>query len=153
MFDTTTITLAQETTGDLTGAVGALSATGIALVLMITLVYGVIGKGKRKLATGPAQVVGIFAELAFLRAGSFWQDIGSAFQSIPVGIAGNQELGAPGVATVCLVLVVLSAFARIVPASAAFLGLLMGGAFEAADGSIWQAIVSIFSVPFGLLGA
>ncbi|ONK13290.1 hypothetical protein [Streptomyces sp. MP131-18] len=139
--------------GDLTEAVGAISASGIALILVITLIYGVIGKGRRRLASGPAQAIGIFAELAFLRANSFWRDIGEAIQSIPTGISTNAELGNPGMATVCAVLIVLSLFARLVPASGALIGLLMGAAFEASDGSIWQAIVSIFSVPFGLLGA
>lgn len=139
--------------GDLTTAVGAMSAAGIALVLVAVLTYGVIGKGKRRLATGPAQIVGIFAELAFLRAGTFWSDVGTAIQAVPTGLAGNQALGAPGITTVCLLLIVLSAFARLVPASAAVLGLLMGGAFAAADGSIWQAVVAVFSVPFSLLGA
>jgi hypothetical protein len=139
--------------GDLTTAVGGVSATGIALVLVAVLVYGVIGKGKRKLAAGPAQAVGIFAELAFLRSEGLWLNIGAAVQTIPAGLADNAQLGAPGMAVVCLLLIVLSLFARIVPATGAVLGLLMGAAFAAADGSIWQAIVAIFSVPFGLLGA
>jgi hypothetical protein len=139
--------------GDLTTAVGGVSATGIALVLVVVLVYGVIGKGKRKLASGPAQMIGIFAELAFLRSQGLWQDIGAAVQTIPAGLADNAQLGSPGMAVVCLLLIVFALFARIVPATGAVLGLLMGAAFDAADGSIWQAIVALFSIPFGLLGA
>lgn len=139
--------------GDLTTAVGHVSATGIAIVLVLVLVLGVIGKGRRRLACGPAQVVGIFAELAFLRAEDPWRGLGSAVQSVPAGLADNPQLGAPGMAVVCVILVVLSLFARLVPASAAILGLFMGAAFDAADGAIWQVIVAIFTIPFGLLGA
>lgn len=150
MSHTTAITVAA---GDLSTAVGPISATGLALLTGTMLVLGVVGKGKKKLASGPAQLVGIFAELAFLRSGTPFNDIGAAFQSIPQGLADSPQLGAPGMAAVCLLLIVLSLFARIVPVSGALLGLMLGGAFDAADGSIWQALVSILTIPFGLLGA
>lgn len=150
MPETTAITLAA---GDLSTAVGPLSATALALVTSVVLVLGVVGKGKKKLASGPAQLVGLFAELAFLRAGSFWHDVGGAFQSIPQGLANSTELGAPGMGAICLLFIVLSLFARIVPVTGALLGLMLGGAFQAADGSIWHALVSILTIPFGLLGA
>jgi len=139
--------------GDLSNAVGPISATALALLTGTMLVLGVVGKGKRKLASGPAQLVGVIAELAFLRSGTPFHDIGTAFQSIPQGIAGSPQLGTPGLAAVCLLLIVLSLFARIVPVSGALLGLMFGGAADAADGSIWHALVSFLTLPFGLLGA
>ncbi|MFE9764753.1 hypothetical protein ACPYPG_07015 [Streptomyces sp. FR-108] len=150
MSHTTAVTLAA---GDLSQAVGPISATGLALLTGTMLVLGVVGKGKKKLASGPAQLVGMLTELAFLRSGAPFHDIGTAFQSIPQGIAETPGLGAPGLGAVCLLLIVLSLFARIVPVSGALLGLMLGGAFDAADGSIWHAIVSILTIPFGLLGA
>ncbi|MFD7954356.1 hypothetical protein ACFV4X_12760 [Streptomyces ardesiacus] len=138
--------------GSLSGAVGGISAGGVSLVLIIVMVYGVIGKGKKKLASGPAQIVGIFGELAFLRSTGFTRNIGDAFHSVVAGLAENPALGNIGMTGVALVLIALSLFARIVPASGVFLGMLMGAAFQAADGSIWQAIVQIFSIPFQMMG-
>jgi hypothetical protein len=139
--------------GDLSGAIGAVPATGIALILVVVLVLGVVGKGKKKLASGPAQVWGIVAELAFLRSGAPFHDLGVAVQAVPEALAGNAALGSPGMTTICLLFVVLSSFARLVPATGALLGLLTGAAFAAADGSIWQLVVSLFSLPLSLVGA
>lgn len=134
-------------------ALGHVSASGAALALGVMLVLGVKGQGKKKLALGPAQAVGFLAELAFLRAGSFWRDIGEAVQSVPQSIASNPELGGIGIGAVCLLLVILSMFARLVPATAAVLGMLTAAAFEMADGSIWRAVVSIAGVALSLVGA
>ncbi|MGW6145528.1 hypothetical protein [Streptomyces sp. NPDC055140] len=120
--------------------------------MIIVMVYGVIGRGRKRLASGPAQIVGIFGELAFLRSTGFTRNIGDAIHSVVVGLAENPALGAIKMTGVALVLIALSLFARIVPVSGVFLGMLMGAAFEAADGTIWQAIVQIFSIPFQLMG-
>lgn len=146
-------TTIQLTAGDLTGAIGAVPATGIALILIVVLVLGVVGKGKKKLASGPAQAWGIIAELAFLRSGAPFHDIGVAVQSIPQALAGNPALGTPGMTAVCLLFIVLSLFARLVPVTGALLGLMMGASFAAAEGSIWQLLVSLFSLPLSLVGA
>lgn len=134
-------------------ALGHVSAAGAAMALAVMLVLGVKGQGKKKLALGPAQLVGFLAELAFLRAGSFWRDIGEAVQTIPQSIATNPELGGIGIGAVCLLMVILALFARLVPASAAVLGMLMAAAFEMADGSIWKAVVSIAGVILSFVGA
>lgn len=138
--------------GSLSGAVGPIPAAGISLVLIVVMVYGVIGKGKKKLASGPAQIVGIFGELAFLRSTGFTRSIGDAFHSVVVGLAENPDLGNIGMTGVAMLFIALSLFARIVPASGVFLGMLMGAAFEAAHGSIWEALVAIFSIPFSMMG-
>ncbi|HEX5566086.1 MAG TPA: hypothetical protein VFY14_03970 [Streptomyces sp.] len=143
----------QLAAGDLTGAIGTIPAAGIALILIVVLILGVIGKGKKKLASGPAQAWGIVAELAFLRSPAPFRDIGEAVQSIPTALASNEGIGSPGMAAVCGLFIVLSLFARLVPVTGALLGLLMGAAFAAADGSIWQLLVSLFSLPLSLVGA
>lgn len=137
--------------GELTTAVGPVSATGLALLTGTMLVLGVAGKGKKRLASGPAQLVGVVTELAFLRSGAPFADIGVAFQSIAQGIASNPDLGAPGMGAVCLLFIILSLFARIVPVTGALLGLVLGGAMEAANGSIWNALVGLLSIPLGFL--
>ncbi|MDH6131938.1 hypothetical protein P3T37_001312 [Kitasatospora sp. MAA4] len=134
-------------------AIGGVSAAGVAAVLLLVMVLGVIGKGKKKLASGPAQIVGFIAETAFLKAPAFWHDIGAAFQSITDTMATNPALGGIGIGAVCLIVVVLSLFARLVPATAVFLGMLAGAAFAADPGSLPQGVVSILSIPLALLGA
>ncbi|MFJ3097965.1 hypothetical protein [Streptomyces hydrogenans] len=136
----------------LTGAVGPISSTGVAVTLLVVMAFGIIGKGKKKLNSGPAQIVGIFGELAFLKSDGFTRDIGEAVQSITSGISTNPDLGTIGMTGVCIVIVVLMFFARIVPASGLFLGMLLGGAMDAAPGTIWNALVGIFSIPLSLLG-
>ncbi|MFE5595077.1 hypothetical protein [Streptomyces sp. NPDC056549] len=136
-----------------TTALGHISASGVALVLLTTLLLGVKGLGKKKLALGPAQGIGFLAELAFLRAGSFWRDLGEAVQTIPSAIAENPELGGIGMTAVCLLMLALNAFAKLVPATAALWGMLTAAAFSAAEGSVWQAIVSFAGVVLSLVGA
>src|SRR5262245_52466493 len=41
-----------------------LLATAVSVILIVTFIYGIWGKGKKKLARGPAQAIGFFAELA-----------------------------------------------------------------------------------------
>ncbi|MFF9785770.1 hypothetical protein [Streptomyces nigrescens] len=136
----------------LTAAVGPVSATALALILGLVLVLGVVGKGKKKLASGPAQLVGFFAEIAFLRSSDLPRDFGESFQAITDGLAGvpNLTIGATGVV---LLLFVLSLFARIVPVSGAILGLLLAAAMDSAPGSLFKGTISIFEIPFGLMGA
>lgn len=141
--------------GELTGATGTVTGAAVSLVLVLVLVYGVIGKGKRKLASGPAQFVGLFCEIALLRTpqGTIWSDIGGAFKSIASGLAHNDALGAIGFTGLALVLIVLSLFARIVPASGTFLGLLLGASLISADGSIAQAVVQFVSIPLDMVSS
>lgn len=141
------------TAAGLSSAIGPITATGLSLITLVMLILGVVGKGKKKLASGPAQIVGFFTEMELLRAGSPFHDIGSAFQAICQGIATSEPLHSPGMPAVCLLLLILAAFARIVPASGAFLGMLLAAACEAAPGSIWQALYSIASILPSLLGA
>lgn len=137
----------------LTGAVGPVSATAVGVAMLVVMVFGIIGKGKKKLNSGPAQIVGVFGELAFLRSDVFTRDIGEAMQSITASLATNADLGSIGMTGVCLSIVALMFFARIVPASGLFLGMLLGGAMEAAPGSIWNAVVGVISLPLSVLGA
>lgn len=60
-------------------------ATAVSVILMVTLIHGAWGKGKKKLAREPAQAIGFFAELAFLRAGSWPRDLGTAVSRLPQG--------------------------------------------------------------------
>lgn len=137
--------------GELTSAIGVLPATGVALILAVIAVLGVVGKGKKKLNSGPAQLVGLLAELTFLRCPSPFGDIGDAFQSVSLGIADAEQLGAPGITTVCLLWLALAAFARVVPGAGVVLGMLLGGAMETADGSIWKAAEALISLPVDML--
>jgi hypothetical protein len=146
-----TTLLAAE--GDLTSAVGFLPASGVALILAATLVYGVIGRGRQRLASGPAQIVGAVAELAFLRADAPFNSFGQAIQSISTSLAGAEGLGAPGMPTICLLLLVLAALARLVPVIGALLGLVFGGAVESAEGTLWVAVADFLAVPLTLVGA
>ncbi|MFE0774174.1 hypothetical protein [Streptomyces sp. NPDC058861] len=137
---------------NLTGAVGTVPATAVGIGLLLVMVFGVIGQGKKKLNTGPAQLVGAFGEITFLKSDGFTRDIGDAIQAVTSGIAANPDLGNIGMVGVCIVLLALMFFARIVPASGILLGMLLAGAMAAAPGSIWKAIVGILSMPLSLLG-
>ncbi|MFJ5635069.1 hypothetical protein ACIQF5_20830 [Streptomyces goshikiensis] len=137
---------------NLTGAVGPVPATAVGIGLLIVMVFGVIGKGKKRLNTGPAQLVGAFGEITFLKSNGFPRNIGDAVQSVTSGIATNPDLGNIGMVGVCIVLLALMFFARIVPASGVFLGMLLAGAMAAAPGSLWKVIVGFISLPLSLLG-
>ncbi|MFE4312605.1 hypothetical protein ACFRR6_41860 [Streptomyces sp. NPDC056891] len=137
----------------LTGAIGPVPSTAVAVSMLVVMVFGIIGKGKKKLNSGPAQIVGLFGEIVFLRSDGPTLAIGEAVQSITAGIAANPDLGNIGMVGVCLVILALMFFMRIVPASGLFLGMLLGGAMMAAPGSIWKAIIGIISIPLSLLAA
>ena len=136
----------------LTGAVGPVKATGVAVAMLIVMVFGIIGQGKKKLNAGPAQIVGFFGEIVFLKSNGYTRDIGDSVQSVTAGIASNPDLGTIGMTGVCLSIVALMFFMRVVPASGVFLGMLLAGAMAAAPGSIWKAIIGIASIPLSLLG-
>ncbi|MFD3961546.1 MULTISPECIES: hypothetical protein [Streptomyces] len=136
-----------------TSALGPMSATTISVILIVTLIYGIKGKGRKKLALGPAQAVGFFAELAFLRAGSWPHDLGTAVQDIPRQVAENPDLGGIGMTGVVIILLVLSAFAPLVPFTGALWGMLTAAAMAAAQGSIWRAVIAVATAGLSLVGA
>ncbi|MCX4792593.1 hypothetical protein OG369_43235 [Streptomyces sp. NBC_01221] len=68
-------------------------------------------------------------------------------------MAANPDLGAIGMTAVVLILLVLSAFAPIVPFTGALWGMLTAAAMAAAQGSIWRAIISVASAALSLVGA
>lgn len=134
-------------------AIGTVPASGIALVLLVVLIYGVIGKGKKKLASGPAQVVGILAEIAFLRSPGTFGDFGEAIQAVPQSIATAPALGAIGMTATLCVFVGLALFARIVPATGAVLGLMIGAALQMAPGSLCRGLLAVASLPIDFLAS
>ncbi|MEU7075720.1 hypothetical protein AB0B30_37200 [Streptomyces narbonensis] len=136
-----------------TSALGPMSATAVSVILIVLIIYGIWGKGKKKLARGPAQAVGFFAELAFLRADNWPHDLGTAIQDVPRQIAANPDLGAIGMTAVVVILLVLSAFAPIVPFTGVLWGMFTAAAMTAAQGSVWRAIISVATAGLSLVGA
>ena len=134
-------------------ALGDVSAAGVALLLTVTLILGVIGRGRKKLAKGPAQFVGFLAEIAFLRAPGTWNEIGTSVQSLPDNLATNPNLGHIGIGAVCLLCIIVSALAWLQPGSAAILGMLTGAAFAASTGSLEHVAVSFASALLSCVGA
>ncbi|MGW1290924.1 hypothetical protein ACWD4N_47120 [Streptomyces sp. NPDC002586] len=138
--------------GNLSGAIGPVPANGIALVLIVVMGFGLAGKGKKKLASGPAQMVGFIGELAFLRSTGWTREIGESIRGISLDLASNPDLGAIGITSVCLIFLALAAFARIVPVTGAFLGMCTAGAFASADGALFKAFVTVAYLPLKLVG-
>ncbi|WP_331729408.1 hypothetical protein OG592_43855 (plasmid) [Streptomyces avidinii] len=134
-------------------ALGPMSATTVSVILIVTIIYGVKGKGKKKLALGPAQAMGFFAELAFLRASGWPHDLGTALQDIPRQVAANPDLGSIGMTGVVIILLVLSAFAPLVPFTGVLWGVLTAAAMAAAQGSVWRAVISVATAALSLVGA
>lgn len=137
--------------GGLANAVGPLSATAISVIVGTVLIMTVIGKGKKRLAAGTAQLIGVFGELAFLRADGPFHDIGQAFTSVDEALATEPSIGSIGMTGVVLLFLVLAALAKFAPPMAVIMGLLLGAAMDSAQGSIWHFVVTVFMLPLGLL--
>ncbi|MFI0742507.1 hypothetical protein ACH4PU_31185 [Streptomyces sp. NPDC021100] len=137
--------------GGLANAVGPLSATAISVIVGTVLIMTVIGKGKKKLAAGTAQMIGVFGELAFLRADGPFHDIGQAAASVDQSLAAEPSIGSIGMTGVTLLLLVLAALAKFAPPMSVIIGLLLGAAMDSAQGSIWHFVVTVLTLPLGLV--
>lgn len=144
-----THTIAAGTLGGFLG----LTATGLAALSALMLVLGIKGKGKKKLASGPAQLVSFYTEMFSLRADGPMHDFGSAMQQITQALADNATLSL-GPNGVMWFMFILALFAPIVPATAGITGLLLAAAAaQTPDGSLGQAFNNVMAIVPNLLGS
>lgn len=150
---TSTVTLAAPD-----GALfGTLGAGGIAVVLAVMLVLGVLGNGRLKLGATGATVIGFLSATGFSAAGKLWAHperfVGQGLTGLGVGQGADGPFGDVEIAAVALLLLVLMLFARITPLFGAVLGVLAGIIWPAVgDGTIWAVPAELSAAVVSMVG-
>ncbi|WP_189846098.1 hypothetical protein [Streptomyces rubiginosohelvolus] len=139
------------------GTFDYVGAGGLALVTTAILVFGVIGKGSRKLNTLWAGIVAFVAGSAYIAAGKIWaspqQVVEQGWTGIGVG-GGAGPFGDVGIGAACALLVVIMVFAPLNPARAAVLSLVAAFTWPmAGTGSIWAVPGQFFAALSMMIGA
>ncbi|MFJ6438520.1 hypothetical protein [Streptomyces sp. NPDC091416] len=135
---------------------GFMGSGGLALCLTVLLVFGVIGKGSRKLDIVWAGVVAFAAGSAYIAAGKIWaspqQVVEQGWTGLGVGGAGG-PFGEFGIGAACTLLVILMVVAPLNPTRAAVLCLIAAFTWPAAgDGSIWAVPGQFVAAAFMMFG-
>ncbi|MGW1813297.1 hypothetical protein ACWCQM_06960 [Streptomyces sp. NPDC002125] len=139
------------------GTFDYVGAGGLALIATAILVFGVIGKGSRKLNTLWSGITAFVAGSAYIAAGKIWaspqQVVEQGWTGLGVGGAAG-PLGEVGIGAACGLLVVLMVFAPLNPARAAVLSLVAAFTWPMAGiGSIWAVPGQFFAALSMMVGA
>lgn len=135
---------------------GFIGSGGLAVILTVLLVFGVIGKGKVKLTTGRAGFVAFLAGSAYTAAGEIWshaeQFVQQGWAGLGVGTGGG-AFGEIGIGAASLVLLILMLVAPLNPVRATYLCLIAAITWPSAgDGSIWAIPRQLVGALFMMLG-
>jgi hypothetical protein len=127
--------------GATAGALGALGAGGLSLLLTVFLVLGVKGKGKVKLKDNPAVICGFLATTAFASAGKIWANperiASQGLTGLGVG-SGDGPFGNVGMGAIASLLLILILCWEMSPLRGAILGLIAGIIWPAAGtDTVW----------------
>ncbi|GAA0287011.1 hypothetical protein GCM10010302_26720 [Streptomyces polychromogenes] len=133
-------------------ALGDVGGGGMAVIFATVLILGVKGKGKKRLASVPAVVVGIFAGVEFDRAGDPWNTISQSLHEVVVETSSSGDLGTMGPGFAALFLLALFFYLKLSPAVGAILGLLMSSAWAAAPESVWRVPLKLVGTLLGIVG-
>ncbi|MFD4000866.1 hypothetical protein [Streptomyces rubiginosohelvolus] len=139
------------------GTFDYVGAGGLALIATAILIFGVIGKGSRKLNTLWAGIVAFVAGSAYIAAGKIWaspqQVVEQGWTGIGVG-GGAGPFGDVGIGAACGLLVVIMVFAPLNPARSAVLSLIAAFTWPmAGTGSIWAVPNQFFAALSMMIGA
>lgn len=139
------------------GTFDYVGAGGLALITTAILIFGVIGKGSRKLNTLWAGIVAFVAGSAYIAAGKIWaspqQVVEQGWTGIGVG-GGAGPFGDVGIGAACGLLVVIMVFAPLNPARSAVLSLVAAFTWPmAGTGSIWAVPGQFFAALSMMVGA
>ncbi|MCR8947146.1 hypothetical protein NW249_34225 [Streptomyces sp. OUCMDZ-4982] len=138
------------------GSFGYLGAGGLALIATAILIFGVIGKGSRKLNTLWAGITAFVAGSAYIAAGKIWaspqQVVEQGWTGLGVGGAAG-PFGEVGIGAACGLLVVLMVFAPLNPTRSAVLSLIAAFTWPMAGvGSIWAVPGQFFAALSMMVG-
>ncbi|MEV6477637.1 hypothetical protein [Streptomyces sp. NPDC051657] len=139
------------------GTFDYVGAGGLALIATAVLIFGVIGKGSRKLNILWAGIVAFVAGSAYIAAGKIWaspqQVVEQGWTGIGVG-GGAGPFGDVGIGAACGLLVVIMVFAPLNPARSAVLSLIAAFTWPmAGTGSIWAVPNQFFAALSMMVGA
>ncbi|MGQ4486877.1 hypothetical protein ACN6LM_003892 [Streptomyces sp. SAS_281] len=135
---------------------GFMGSGGLSLCLTALLVFGVIGKGARRLNTLWAGIIAFAAASAYMAAGKIWrspqQVVEQGWTGLGVG-GGTGPFGEIGIGAACTLLVILMWVAPLNPTRAAVLGMVAALTWPlAGDGAIWSVPVQFIAAVFMMFG-
>ncbi|MEU3972361.1 hypothetical protein [Streptomyces bacillaris] len=138
------------------GTFDYVGAGGLALIATAILIFGVIGKGSRKLNTLWAGITAFVAGSAYIAAGKIWaspqQVVEQGWTGLGVGGAAG-PFGEVGIGAACGLLVVLMVFAPLNPTRSAVLSLTAAFTWPMAGvGSIWAVPGQFFAALSMMVG-
>lgn len=134
---------------------GSIGAGGLALALTVLLVLGCRGRGKIRLETGKAKLVGFAAGTAYMAAGAVWANPEKFTQQSLAGLGVGQSggpFGTIGMGAIALLLLIIMYFAPLKPGRAGILCILAAIVWATAGG-LWALPGDLVGTAFVALGA